>query len=530
MIHNMPIRFRPGSGALVLAALCFLGAPLLPGQQADAWNPPPGESMQNPKLGCAALRSLTGYEFTIAAAVRIPAGDAGPEHCRVSGQALPQIRFEVNLPTAWNRRLYMFGNGGYAGEPFDTPPRAGQRARALRRGFVSAATNTGHDAATEPLATFAHDRQKLLDYAFRSLHVTAETAKRIAAAYYGAKPARAYFEGCSTGGRQALILAQRFPDDFDGIVVGAPVLNWTGTMMRYTCTAQALAEAPIPYAKLALLSDRIYAKCDAADGVKDGLIDDPRRCDFQPARDLPACAAGADDSGCFTAAQIGSLEKIYGPVVSRGQKIFPGWPVGAEIAGPNGRSGWEPWLIHDGTPTIEVTFAQTFLEHMAFPEKDSKTNISNFDFDKDPARLEWIHEVMDATDPDLSAFQKRGGKMLMYYGWADQSLNAQMGVDYYESVLHRMGAPTMSFFRFFLVPGMFHCGGGVGTSTFDMLTPLVQWVEHGSAPDRIAAARVVNGKPVRTRPLCPYPQTAHYRGTGSIDDAENFHCAAPAGR
>ena len=192
------------------------------------------------------------------------------------------------------------------------------RARAIRRGFVSTSTNTGHDNVAEPLGSFAQDRQRLLDYAFRSLHTTAETATRIATAYYGVKPSRAYFEGCSTGRRQALILAQRFPDDFDGIIVGAPVLNWTGTMMRYTCTSQALAVAPIPYAKMALLSDKIYDKCDAADGLKDGLIDDPRRCDFRPSRDLPKCAEGGENSACFTAAQIGTLEKIYGDVMSRG--------------------------------------------------------------------------------------------------------------------------------------------------------------------------------------------------------------------
>jgi Tannase and feruloyl esterase len=357
------------------------------------------------------------------------------------------------------------------------------------------------------------------------LHTTAETAKRIATAYYGVKPSRSYFEGCSTGGRQALILAQRFPDDFDGIITGAPVLNWTGTMMRYTCTAQALAAAPIPYAKLSLLSDRIYDKCDAVDGVKDGVIDDPRRCDFRPARDLPKCAEGADTSSCFTSGQIGALEKIYGNVTSRGKRFFPGWPVGAEIAGPNGRSGWDPWIVHDGGPTTEVVFAGSFLRYMAFPERDSKTDLGSFDFDKDPARMSWIHEALDATDPDLSGLQKRGGKLIMFYGWADPALDAQMGVDYYESVVNRMGGSTSSFFRLFMVPGMFHCGGGVGTSTFDMLTPLLQWVERGPAPERILASRVVDGKPNRTRPLCPYPQPAKYKGTGSIDEAANFSCA-----
>ncbi len=227
--------------ALVLCASC-------------AWS----QSDPPPKLACANLRSLTGYEFTVATATLIPVAAEVPEHCRVGGQILPEIRFEVNLPTSWNSRFYMTGNGGYAGESLDAPQRAAGRARVLRRGFASAATDTGHDASVEPLGSFAQNRQKLFDYAFRSLHATAETAKRIITAYYGVKPTRSYLEGCSTWGRQALILAQRLPDDFDGIIAGAPALNFSGTIVGYTAMAQALAAAPIPYAKLSLLASRIY--------------------------------------------------------------------------------------------------------------------------------------------------------------------------------------------------------------------------------------------------------------------------------
>ncbi|MGH9835872.1 MAG: tannase/feruloyl esterase family alpha/beta hydrolase, partial [Blastocatellia bacterium] len=478
------------------AMMIFLVPPACAQNQSPGpLSPPAGESTLGPKLACADLRSLTGYEFTVETATLIPAAADVPEHCRVRGQIQPEIRFEVNLPATWNRRFYMSGNGGYAGESLDAPQRAAGRAQPLRRGFASAVTNTGHDAATEPLGTFAQNRQKLLDYAFRSLHTTAETAKRLITAYYGVKPTRSYFEGCSTGGRQALILAQRFPEDFDGIVAGAPVLNFSGTMTGYAKMAQALSAAPIPYAKLSLLANRVYAQCDEKDGLKDGLIDDPRRCGFQPSRDLPKCAEGADNADCFTAAQIGALEKIYGDVMSQGKRIFPGWPVGAEVAGPNGRSGWDNWIIHEkGQPTISVNFSQSFFRYMAFPEKNPQYDLASFDFEKDPARLEWIHNVLDATDPDLSRFKERGGKLLMYYGWADQALNAQMGVDYYESALSRMGGATTNFFRFFMVPGMFHCGGGVGCGVFDKLTPVVQWVEQGVAPERIVGARIVNGQ------------------------------------
>lgn len=487
--------------------------------------PPAGETALKPKMDCADMRSLTGYEFTVATATLMPATADTPEYCRVTGLIPAEIRFEVNLPASWNRRFYMAGNGGYAGDNLDVPPRDGPRLSGIRMGFASAATDTGHDAATEPLASFAVNRQKLYDYAFRSLHTTAETAKRLITAYYGAKPTRSYFVGCSTGGRQALILAQRFPDDFDGIIAGAPVLNFTGTMVSYACRTQALSAAPIPTSKLPLLAERIYAQCDAKDGVQDGLIDDPRRCAFRPA-DLPKCPEGADSANCFTSGQIRSLEVIYGDVTAGGKRLFPGWPVGAEIAGPNGRTGWDNWIVRDGAPTVSVAFAESFFRFMAYPEKNPKLELAAFDLAKDPQRLAWIHNVLDATDPDLARFQKRG-KLLMYFGWADPALNAQMGVDYYESVLQRMGPTTGGFFRLFMVPGLFHCAGGVGPNRFDMLTALVAWVERGVAPDSIAAARIVDGKTVRTRPLCPYPQVAKYKGSGSIDEAANFTCAAP---
>jgi feruloyl esterase len=490
-------------------------------------NPPNGEPGA-PKLDCSALRSLTTFDFTIESTALIPADSASPEFCRVMGHILPEIRFELALPSTWNRRFLMTGNGGYAGDSLDSPQRLLLRGIAMRRGFAAAVTNTGHDNRDEPLATFAVDRQKLLDYAFRSLHVTAEAGKQIASAYYGAQPARSYYQGCSTGGRQGLILAQRFPNDFDGIVAGAPVLNWTGTMTAFAYRTQVLQAAPVPYAKLATLADRIYAACDGKDGLKDGLIDDPRRCNFQPARDLPRCSGTEDSPTCFTAAQIGSLEKIYGDIKSEGKVIFPGWPVSAEIAGADGKSGWDVWIVREnGQKTTAHAFAESFFKYMAFPRKEQGIDLAAFDIDRTPRQLDWISAILDATDPNLAGFRARNGKMLMYFGWADPSLNAVMGVNYYESAVAKNGPATGDFFRLFMQPGVFHCGGGVGPGTFEPLLNVVEWVEAGKAPDRVIGSQIVNGKTVRTRPLCPYPQTAKYIGSGSIDQAENFRCAAP---
>src|SRR5215831_19259268 len=264
----------------ILLVLLLLSSTALAqnGYQFGNWNPSLNDAAavkpKRAEAGCGALVSLTGYEFSVETAEPVPASGDLPEYCHVTGQILPEVRFELSLPASWNNRFYMFGNGGYAGETLSTQGRVNTRNTALKARFAVAQTNTGHDAAIEPLGTFAVNRQKLLDYAFRAVHVTAETSKKIIREYYGAAPARSYFDGCSTGGRQGLISAQRFPDDFDGIVVGAPVQNFSGTMFDYLVIQRALSAVPIPAAKLKLVADAVYAACDATDGVTDGVIDD----------------------------------------------------------------------------------------------------------------------------------------------------------------------------------------------------------------------------------------------------------------
>ena len=521
--------------SLAILAFCLstsLGVAAQNGSQFKDWGffakDPSGASPR--KLTCKALASLTGYEFAINSATLIAATADNPEHCRVTGQILPEIQFELNLPTAWNGRLYMFGNGGFAGESFDAPARIANRNQALRHGFAVTSTNTGHEALLEPLASFAVDREKLTDYAFRAVHVTVVTAKQIVHEFYQEPVSHSYFDGCSTGGRQGLMSAQRFPQDFDGIVVCAPVLNFSGSLLRHVWRAQALQSAPISKQQLSIVADRIYEKCDKVDGLADGLIDDPRKCPFKPASDLPKCASDAAGPSCFTMAQIKALEKIYDGVVSNGTKIFPGQPLGAEIeaTAANGMSsGWEPWMISQNGPSLDAQYGGSFLRYIAFSKPDPEFDLSHFDFDKDPKKLNSTARMMDATDPDLSAFEARGGKIVMYFGWADPALTPFMGIDYYEKVQEQMGPSTPDFFRLFMVPGMFHCRGGVGPSTFDAFTPLVRWVERNTPPDQIVGSRIVDDRVLRTRPLCPYPQIAKYKGTGSIDDAGSFACTKP---
>jgi tannase/feruloyl esterase len=486
-----------------------------------------------PHAACASLVSLTGYEFSVTTATLVSSSTAAPEHCRVVGLIQPEVRFEVDLPAEWNGRLYMFGNGGYAGEALDAPGRVAAAQRALARGFAAAQTNTGHDAALEPLGSFAANSQKLIDYAYRAVHVTVLTARRLLQAYYGSAPRRSFFDGCSTGGRQGLIAAQRFPDDFDGIVAGAPVLDFSGTMISYASIQRALTAAPIPPAKLKLIADAVYQKCDARDGLRDGLIDDPRACAFEPSVDLPRCANDVDGPACVTTAQVHTLESIYGAVTRRGAGFFPGWPVGAEIASPaaNGDappSGWVPWFVAPNGRPIQTAFGETFFKFLAFGRPNPSYDWTTFSLDADLDKLQATRAALDATDPDLSRFKARGGKIVGYFGWADPALNPLMGVRYYEAVTEKLGPSAADTYRLFMVPGMFHCSGGVGVSTFDALTPLVEWVERGTAPQSIVGAKLAGGTVVRTRPLCPYPQVARYKGSGSIDDAASFACVRPA--
>jgi feruloyl esterase len=509
--------------SVIAAGALLLTAPLLAqnGSQFRDWTDTAlaDNPRLAPKMACAALVSLTGYDFAIVSATTIGANAGTPEYCRVAGLIQPEVRFEVNLPAVWNGRLYMFGNGGYAGEAIDGPPRQAIARRAIARGFATAQTNTGHDGLAEPLGTFAASPQKVIDYAFRAVHLTALTAKSLVQAYFGGAARHAYFDGCSTGGRQGLISAQRFPDDFDGIAVGAPVLDFSGTMISYAKDQKALAAAPLNADAVKTVADAVIAKCDAIDGVKDGVIDDPRRCAFSPSADVPTCRGDAPTAGCLTAAQIHTVETIYAPLERDGTTFFPGWPVGAE-------SGWTPWFTSPNGHGIQWNFGETYLKNIAFGRPNANYDWLTFSVHADLDKIQGARSLLDATDPDLSRFKARGGHIVSYVGWADPALNPLMSVNYYERVMKTMGPSTTGFYRMFMVPGMGHCGGGAGTSTFDAFTPLVQWVETGTAPATLPASRVVGGTTVRTRPLCPYPQVAVYKGSGSPDDSGNFSCGA----
>jgi len=260
------------------------------------------------------------------------------------------------------------------------------------------------------------------------------------------------------------------------------------------------------------------------------LIADPRRCEFDPAKELSPCANDVDAKDCFTTGQFRTLSVIYRGAESSGKRLFWGQPVGAEIGVPTqtgSASLWTNWIIAPGGRSISYSFAETFFRYLAFAKPDPNYDFKSFNFQTDPEKLRPISNILDAKNPDLSRFKARGGKIVMYFGWADTALNPLMGIDYYEQVNARFDASTKDFFRLFMVPGMAHCRGGVGTDQYDCLTRLVEWVEQGVAPNQIVATQSRDGKVIRTRPLCPYPQVAKYNGTGNPDEAQSFVCATP---
>ena len=485
-----------------------------------------------PQKPCDSMASFTGEGIVSIQSRMVAATADTPQHCRVTGVIAPEVAFEVNLPDRWNRRFYMTGNGGLAGDPVDTPT-SGDRTAALGNGFVHARTNTGHDARKEPSGSFIlSNPQKAIDYAYRAVHVTADTAKKIANDYYGRSIAFSYWNSCSNGGRQGLLEAQRYPSDFDGIVAVAPWVDQTGFSVGATWNQKALTAAPVPLAKLNLVAERVMTKCDAVDGLKDGLIDDPRACAFDPARDVPACSAGTDGADCLTAAQAAAINRVYSGPVSNGKPFIAGFMPGSEAVttAQNGaaNSGWVGAIVpaQPGAKPADFNLAEGVMRYLILDPPQPNYDAMTFDYDRDTAKVSRWSKQADAKQADLSAFRQSGGKLIITYGWADQILQPLMGVNYYEQVV-ASNPNAQEFARLFMMPGVAHCGGGVGPDRNDAVTAVIDWVEKNKAPDSLLASKVTSGAVVRTRPLCPYPQVARYSGQGSIDDAANFRCVAP---
>lgn len=512
-----------GTGRPVVASV-FLIAAMAPGMAGS----------------CESLTSLVIPNTTVVSATAFQAGAfkppvppgrapqpvALPALCRVLVTAKPaedsEIHIELWLPPAetWNGKFEGTGNGGYSS---DLEYRV--MMHALSAGYATAGSDTGH--AGGDLEFGVGHPEKIKDWAYRAEHVMAETSKLIVRDFYGRFPQHAYFSGCSTGGQQALTEAQRFPLDYDGIVAGDPGNNRVHLNAGFLYSWLAFykdAANPLPASKLPMIYNAVMAACDAMDGIKDGVIDDPRQCHFDPGTLL---CKGADAPSCLTAPQVNAMRKIYDGAKNprTGERIFAGWPRGSEMAGASPTENWSGYFVGKGEPA-RVAFWRLWVFND--PNWDPRT----FDFDRDLAYADSKMAVLNANDPNLRPFKNAGGKLVMYHGWADPVVPPEDGVRYYEAVEKAMGGAekTTDFFRLFMAPGMAHCGGGPGPNTFDAVEALDHWVTRGAAPDKIIASHAIKGVVDRTRPLCPYPQVARWKGSLSTNDAPNFTCVNPAAR
>jgi len=509
---------------------------------------------------CAALSGPGPVTSTVTSATYAEANAGGgtgqaaqpplPAHCIVRGAIAPRVgadgkpyetRFELRLPTDWSGRFFYQGGGGNDGTVALAVGRntGAFDGVALARGFAVVTTDAGHQGNTPE---FALDRQARIDHAYAAHARTAGTAKALIARYYGRSPDKSYFVGCSGGGRQGMMFAQRYPGEFDGVVACAPAMSVSSgaTIAAAWDTIAYLAVAPVgangqpilsrafSNTDLDLVSKAILSSCDATDGATDGMVQRPDTCRFDPA--VLRCEAAKTDA-CLTPAQVGALVRAFdGPHDSAGRRLYSGQMWDPGISAP----GWRQWKLgssETATPNAaNTTLMAGALAYEFFTPPDVSFALARFDFDRDPGRMEAFSREYDTyRDATLAAFKARGGKLLIFHGTADPIFSARESIDYYQRLAMSNGslATASTWARLFLVPGMNHCSGGPATDSFDGLTAIVDWVERGAAPDQVPARALATNRyfPNRSRPLCAFPSSARYAGSGNIEDGSNFVCA-----
>ena len=513
-------------GFSVVAAIAALGAHVQ-GQQ--------GEGVSAGTVACTApaIQQKAPKGTTITDAKIVEAKDDQPRYCQVDGHVTSvgnEVNMRVGLPEKWNGKFLFIGVGGLGGQ-------IGQLGAGLARGYATASTDTGH-VASDP--NWGSNRAKEIDYGHRGTHVTTVASKELTTAFYGRQPQRAYFNGCSNGGRQALMEAQRYPADFDGIVAAAPALDFTNFATSFIRNAQAAFPNPrategpaVPPELLAFVERRVLQACDALDGVKDGTLEDPRDCHFKLSS-IAACPADKPGADCLTKTQRTMLDRIYAPISDARGEVYPGQPFGGEGRG----EGWPAWITGVGphelipgtgiVPSLQFAFGTEFYKYFVFG--DSTWDYSKYDLRNWRRDTQKMAAILNTTDPEMKAFKARGGKLIIYHGWSDPALNAMQTIAYYDQVL-KHDASARDHARLFLVPGMFHCGGGTGPNQADWRGAIADWVERAHAPDRVIARERGAKSPVdKTHPLCAYPARATYDGKGKTDDASSYSCKPRSSR
>lgn len=551
--------------ALILGFALIVGFPLLAAFGAPASASPQALAPIAPTATCASL-AQPGIDAEVGAAVTIQSAVEGPirgaRFCQIKGTIAPQIRFELRLPVSgWTQRYLQTGCGGLCGV-LDVRVEHADTCTAIKDNAVAlASTDMGHQGRYMGDGTFGTDPQARIDFAYRGVHLTALAAKALIGKYYGQSAKFSYFSGCSDGGREALMEVERFPQDFNGVAAGAPAMNFQVQnsfyhAWMYLSNHRADGTAILISSKLPALHAAALASCDAVDGLRDGQITDPRACHFDPADARCKPGQSADES-CLTAEEVSVARKFYaGPTDGQGHHFTIGGPqVGSELA-------WRGVYVPD-SPTGQVMSdgaALGTLKYLSFPTNpDASYSLKDFRFDRATFdRLNDLHPLYDATDTDLSGFQSQGGKLILWHGWSDPHISPINTIAFLHALRSQLGAEKAdNFVRLFLFPGLYHCGGGDGTSQFDILTPLMAWVEGGAAPVQIIAGHPafdpMNGPPpgpppgappmkdmgpppmgelpplpiTRTRPVFAYPTIARWDGKGSVDEASSFGPAAP---
>ncbi|UUX95001.1 tannase/feruloyl esterase family alpha/beta hydrolase [Aquabacterium sp. J223] len=484
-------------------------------------------------VACTALPTTfqgTVDAVRITSATEVAATATVPAYCDVRGTIKGNVKFAVHLPKAWNGRYQMVGNGGKAGT-ISFPAMV----TAVQQGYASASTDTGHDAAVpaQSGARFGYDAEfgdeMEIDFGYRAVNLTARATKEIVNAHYPRDLAYAYWNGCSTGGRQGLMEAQRFPEDFDGYVVGAPVYDYTRQQLSAPALLQHLYKngiaggSALPPAKRDLIGNIVYngnggnyAGCDALDGVQDGQIRNPLKCNFDPAVHVPACGA-TNGPNCLTASELAAVQGVYAGRPAVG--VHP-LPVGSE----NTSGGWSQWLVSTGTPGLHTVMVDAFQYLLFQPDRPTFDYLTQLDWTNDLTKLDKAKQLYNATQADLRSFAAAGKKIVMYHGWTDPGVNPMGTLEYKTKVEAASGgsAAVAGFLRLYLVPGLGHCSGGPGHTEVDWMAAVSDWVEKGQAPTAI-----VGRKPnsTSTRPHCPHPQEAVYAGSGDVNSAASYTCA-----
>ncbi|MCH7764563.1 MAG: tannase/feruloyl esterase family alpha/beta hydrolase [Candidatus Marinimicrobia bacterium] len=477
-------------------------------------------SDKNPCIPCEELKNIRLPDVIISQASQL---EEPVTHCKISGTIGKEINFELLLPEVWNSRYLMGGNGGFAGgiAYFMVPNRVSE-------GYAVGGTDTGHKGSYIKADWALNNMERQVNFGHLAVHRTAVTSKEIIRQYYCSDSEYSYFIGCSRGGGQAMMEAQRYPNDFDGIVAGAPAFNWPAMGAEFIQNSQIIYPDPtkldepvISLANLELLQTIILDQCDAIDGIKDQILNDPRDCDFDVDL-LPRCPENSVRDDCFTSAQIEAIKVVYAGVTDQQEEIYPGYPFGGE----NEPRGWLNEIIGPNQetmkfnyPSAHFAFGTEIFKYLVF--QDPNWDYSSYDFSNFSKTTRYASSYLDATSTDYSAFKNRGGKMIIYHGWNDHVLSAFATIEHYTAA-KKEDSEIGEYIRLFILPGVLHCWDGPGPSQTDWVELVRNWVEKGIAPERVILSKTEDEKVSMTRPVFPYPKKAIYDGKGDPNKESSF--------